>query len=44
MMLAAGLFDFESLLPLAVFGTFAAIAWWALDFMAQRRSRGRTVG
>ncbi len=39
MLFAAGLFDFETMLPIAVFGTFAALTWWALDFMAQRRSR-----
>jgi tight adherence protein C len=30
---------FESLLPLALFGAFAALAWWALDFMATGKTR-----
>ena len=30
---------FESLVPLALFGTFAALAWWALDFMATGKPR-----
>jgi len=36
---AAGLIDFERLLPLALFGTFAALAWWALDMMAAGKPR-----
>jgi tight adherence protein C len=36
---AAGLISLQSVLPLALFGTFAALAWWALDFMAVGRTR-----
>ncbi len=38
-MLYANLFDFESLLPLALFGTFAALAWWALELIAAGKPR-----
>ena len=38
-MLYANLFDFESLLPLALFGTFAALAWWALELIATGKPR-----
>jgi tight adherence protein C len=31
--------DFDAWLPYAVFGMFAAGAWWLLDFMASRNSR-----
>ena len=31
--------SFESLVPLALFGAFAVLAWWALDFMAKGKSR-----
>ena len=30
-MIAESLFSFESLLPVALFGTFAALAWWGLS-------------
>lgn len=36
---AAGLIRFESLVPLALFGAFAALAWWALDYMAAGKPR-----
>ena len=36
---AASLISFESLVPLALFGAFAAMAWWALDFMAAAKPR-----
>jgi len=32
-------FDLEMLIPLAVFGAFAALAWWALDLVAVGKSR-----
>ena len=39
MILAATLIDFESLVPLALFGTFATLAWWLLDWMAAGKPR-----
>jgi tight adherence protein C len=39
MLLAQSLFTLESLLPLALFGTFAALAWWGLDLIAAGKSR-----
>ena len=39
MILVANLINVESLVPLALFGAFAALAWWALDFMAVGRPR-----
>ena len=36
---AENLISFESLLPLALFGTFAAIAWWGLDLMMAAKPR-----
>ncbi|HUY91777.1 MAG TPA: type II secretion system F family protein [Pirellulales bacterium] len=39
MIFAAGLIDFETLLPFAVFGMFALGAWWVLDRVASGRSR-----
>ena len=39
MIFAASLISVESLVPLALFGTFAALAWWVLDFMAVGRPR-----
>ncbi|MBN1394264.1 MAG: type II secretion system F family protein [Pirellulales bacterium] len=39
MILAQSLFNFESLVPLALFGAFAALAWWALEFLAAGKSR-----
>lgn len=38
-MFFADLLNFENLLPLAIFGTFATLAWWALDFVAAGKSR-----
>jgi tight adherence protein C len=35
----ADLFNMESLLPLALFGTFAALAWWALGIVAAGKPR-----
>ncbi len=39
MILAQGLMNFESLVPLALFGTFAALAWWALDLTMTGKPR-----
>jgi tight adherence protein C len=36
---AAHLIKFETLLPLALFGTFAALAWWALELVAAGKTR-----
>jgi tight adherence protein C len=36
---AAGLIDFQTLTPLAVFGMFAALAWWLMDQMAAGKPR-----
>ncbi len=38
-MFAESLFSFEGMLPLALFGTFAALAWWGLDLMMSGRPR-----
>ncbi len=38
-MIAATLFSFEDLLPFAVFGMFAALAWWALGYLATGKPR-----
>ena len=38
-MVLAALFRFEDVIPLAVFGAFAAAAWWLLDWMASRKPR-----
>jgi tight adherence protein C len=35
----ADLISFEDLLPFAIFGAFAALAWWVLEFVATGRSR-----
>jgi tight adherence protein C len=35
----ADLFNVQDLLPFAVFGTFAALAWWALEFVSARKPR-----
>jgi tight adherence protein C len=37
--IAADLISIESLIPLAVFGTFAALAWWALELVAAGKPR-----
>jgi tight adherence protein C len=39
MFFAASIFDFETMIPLAVFGMFAALAWWGLELMATGKSR-----
>jgi tight adherence protein C len=39
MILAESLISLDAILPLALFGTFAALAWWALDLMATGRPR-----
>ena len=39
MIVAAGLINIQSVVPLALFGTFAALAWWLLDLMAARKPR-----
>ncbi len=36
---AAGLFDFETLLPFAIFGAVAALAWWGLELVAAGKPR-----
>jgi tight adherence protein C len=36
---AAQLFNFEDLLPFAMFGMFAALAWWMLEFIGTGKSR-----
>jgi len=38
-MLAASLLNFDKLLPIAVFGLFAALAWWVLEFLAAGKPR-----
>jgi tight adherence protein C len=38
-LIVADLVNIESLLPLALFGTFAALAWWALEFVAAGKPR-----
>jgi tight adherence protein C len=37
--LFANLLDLEKLLPLAIFGLFAVVAWWLLGVVAGRRTR-----
>jgi tight adherence protein C len=37
--LLADLLNFESLLPFAIFGMFAALAWWGLEMVATGKSR-----
>lgn len=39
MLLGFELVDFEQILPFALFGAFAAIAWWLLDFFAASKPR-----
>ncbi len=39
MIFAAGLINLGKLVPLALFGTFAALAWWVLDLMATGKPR-----
>jgi tight adherence protein C len=38
-MFAESLITFESLVPIALFGAFAAVAWWALDLMTAAKPR-----
>jgi len=38
-MFAASLISFESLVPVALFGAFAALAWWGLDLMMAAKPR-----
>jgi tight adherence protein C len=38
-MFAQSFVDFERLMPWALFGVFATIAWWALDYMAAGKPR-----
>ena len=38
-LLLASLVNFEQLMPFAVFGMFAAVAWWVLNIVASGRSR-----
>ena len=39
MIFAADLFDNEILITIALFGTFAVVAWWVLNLIASGRSR-----
>ena len=39
MLLAANLINYESLIPVAVFIAFAALAWWGMDLVAAGKSR-----
>lgn len=39
MYLLAALISFNKILPIAIFGAFAALAWWVLEFVASRRPR-----
>ncbi|MGW8256996.1 MAG: type II secretion system F family protein [Thermoguttaceae bacterium] len=39
MIVATGLFNIETLLPLAIFGAFAILAWWVLDRIASGNPR-----
>jgi tight adherence protein C len=36
---AESLVDFEQILPVALFGAFAAVAWWVLELLAARKPR-----
>ena len=38
-MLAATLLSFDKFLPIAIFGLFAAVAWWVLEFLASGKPR-----
>lgn len=38
-MFAESLFNVETLVPWALFGAFAALAWWGLDYIATGKSR-----
>lgn len=39
MIFAADLFNYETLIPIALFGAFAAVAWWGLNLMASGKTR-----
>jgi tight adherence protein C len=39
MFFAASIIEFETLIPLAVFGMFAALAWWGLELMSAGKPR-----
>ncbi len=39
MIFAEKLINLESLVPLALFGAFAALAWWGLDYLASGKTR-----
>lgn len=39
MWLLAFVIGFDKLLPIAIFGVFAALAWWALEFVASGKPR-----
>lgn len=39
MLFASSLVDFEQILPVALFGAFAAITWWMLEALAARKPR-----
>ena len=39
MIFADSLIDFERLIPWALFGVFAALAWWALEYFSAGKSR-----
>ena len=38
-MIFADLFNFQDLLPFAIFGMFAAVAWWMLEWVGTGKSR-----
>lgn len=38
-MLFANLFTLEAVIPFAIFGLFAAIAWWAMEFFSSNKPR-----
>jgi len=39
MLFASDLIDFEKLVPIALFLTFAALSWWVLELLAARKPR-----
>ena len=39
MLFAGSLIDFETIVPLAIFGAFATVAWWVLDRVAAGKPR-----
>lgn len=38
-MLASSLFDFQTIIPFAIFGLFAVGAWWLMEVFAKRRPK-----